>query len=214
MNTLSPLPSASKFLLCSTSPRRLQILQQLGFDPIVVASQFDENLDKSLSPQVYVQETATGKMMAVWNTLQEKVDGTLLLACDTVVANEGRIYEKPKTFEENRRVLREIRDSNEPVYVHSGLVVLVIDSTESIGYRMRRSIVTTTIHMNRRISDKLIDEYCSTGEGLEVAGGFKIQGKGMLLMDGIEGDYYNVVGLPGAHTFEEISKLVGATTSN
>ncbi|VEU23235.1 DEKNAAC104360 [Brettanomyces naardenensis] len=203
--------STFTFYLCTTSPRRQQIIQQLGFKPIVIAPTFEENLDKTIyTVKQYVTETATGKILSVWNSLDEseRHGDILLLSADTVVENDGRIYEKPKTYEENCRMLKELRDSPTPTYIHSGVVLLLGDETRPDGYRMERFVETTGVVMKKEVSDEFIEQYCKSGEGLTVAGGFRIQGYGSTFITGIRGDFFNGVGLPAGRTFDKICEIL------
>ncbi|KAG7805781.1 hypothetical protein KL921_005313 [Ogataea angusta] len=187
------------FYLCSTSPRRQEILNMLGFCPVIRPSHFEENLSKlDYTVEEYVAETARGKCLAVWDQLKKegKTDNVLLLSADTVVENEGVIYEKPKTQEENFRAICKMRDSNEPVRVISGVVMLLSDaSTRGKPDRCKIKTFTeiTEIIMEKSVSDEFVRKYSECGEGHQVAGGFKIQGSGALMMRGINGDYYNVL---------------------
>ncbi|KAG7816983.1 hypothetical protein KL928_004447 [Ogataea angusta] len=187
------------FYLCSTSPRRQEILNMLGFCPVIRPSHFEENLSKlDYTVEEYVAETARGKCLAVWDQLKKegKTDNVLLLSADTVVENEGVIYEKPKTQEENYRAICKMRDSNEPVRVISGVVMLLSDaSTRGKPDRCKIKTFTeiTEIIMEKSVSDEFVRKYSECGEGHQVAGGFKIQGSGALMMRGINGDYYNVL---------------------
>lgn len=201
-----------RVILCSTSPRRKDILEQLGFEFEIAKSHFEENLDKSkYSVDEYVRETATGKAKAVWNSLDKdaKRKKVLLIAGDTVVESQGKIYEKPRDYRRNVEMLKGLRDAKSAVNVRSGVVLMLGDEETPDGYRMVRFNTKTVVHMKHSISDKFIELYCKTGEGLQVAGGFRIQGYGITLMEGVEGDFYNGVGLPSTRTFDEICKLMG-----
>ncbi|KAH3671139.1 hypothetical protein OGAPHI_000850 [Ogataea philodendri] len=198
-----------RFYLCSTSPRRKEILEMIGFHPEICPSDFEENLPKSdFTVEEYVRETAKGKCLAVWDQLKKegKTDKVFLLSADTVVENEGIIYEKPKTKEENFRAICKMRDSKQPVRVLSGVVMLLSDeTTQGKPDNCKITVFTevTEILMERSVSDAFVHQYTETGEGLQVAGGFRIQGFGALMMQGVNGDYYNVVGLPRLYDFRE-----------
>ncbi|ODV96005.1 hypothetical protein PACTADRAFT_33197 [Pachysolen tannophilus NRRL Y-2460] len=202
-----------RFILASTSPRRSQILTQLGFKFEVVASNFPEDLDKSkYSPSEYVLNTAIGKAIAVWNEMKaqnEKID--LILSADTVVVCNDKIFEKPKNIEENIKMLKYMRDCGCPQIVMSGVVLLIrIDNT----YKLEKIVESSKVYMDyENISDDFINSYVNTEEGLTVAGGYRIQGLGALFMKGIEGDFYNVVGLPFRSTFKLIEKSINNTTT-
>ncbi|GME74820.1 unnamed protein product [Ambrosiozyma monospora] len=202
-----------KFYLCSTSPRRLEILNQMGFNPEIKPSNFEENLSKDeFSVQDYVLQTSKGKIDAVWEEM--KADPTkygsnklLLLASDTVVTNEDEIYEKPKTESENAKVIKRLRDSDHPVEVISAVWLISCDEGFT-NVKSESFTEVTEIIMDKAVTDEFIDAYCKTQEGWEVAGGFRIQGSGSLMIKGINGDYFNVVGLPNGKTFKGICKIL------
>lgn len=208
-----------KFVLCSSSPRRKDILNQIGFDPIIRKSNFKEDLDKSSYSRDnlvdYVADTAYHKLLDVRSRLvEEELSPSsaplLLLSADTVVLCDGEIFEKPGSYEGNVAMLKRLRESQKAGHklkiVTCG-VLLKLDRSTGVEQESRfRS--ETEIHLVDAISDEDITNYCRSGEGLEVAGGFKIQGLGAVLFDCICGDYYNCVGLPASRVFREICSLI------
>lgn len=174
----------------------------------VKASQFEEDLDKSqYTPQEYVVATAMGKLEAVrdeYLQLPESERPEVILAADTVVECNGRIFEKPKSIQDNIDNIKYIRDCGVTQQVLTGLIILVKDSD---SYKEFTHLETTFIEMDQ-VSDQFIELYCNTEEGLGVAGGYRIQGFGALFMKEIRGDYYNVVGLPYRSTFKLLQKLL------
>lgn len=161
-----------QLILASRSPQRRAILEQLGVAFRVEVPEVEE-LEEG-EPRAVVLENARRKAAAV--------EGDRVLACDTEVVLDGRVYGKPADAGEAERFLRELSGREHEVV--SGIV---------LG---DRSEVAVTRVRFRSLSDADVAWYVGTGEWRERAGGYAIQGKGAALVDGIEGDYWNVVGLP------------------
>lgn len=178
-----------KLVLCSSSPRRLELLQQAGLDPEVIPSQFIENIPKAdLTPQQYIQQTSLGKLNYVRDNYT--LTKSLLISADTVVVCEGTIYEKPGTKEANLQMLTKFSDVG---YVE---VMTSVDVFNTETNDHKSFVEVTKCFLANWLTQRDLNDYVDTLEGLQVAGGFKIQGKGALLFDKIEGDYFNIVGLP------------------
>lgn len=115
---------------------------------------------------------------------------------------EGKIFEKPKSKEDQLKNLKYYRDSKKVQHVLSGVVV--------INDGVQHSFVEdTALHFDYDVSDEFLKAYVDTEEGLEVAAGYRIQLRGALMMRKIDGDYYNAVGLPFRNTFKCIEKALG-----
>lgn len=189
-----------EIVLCSGSPRRLQILKQLGFAPQVIASEFVEDLPKSgVDPADYVRETSRGKLD--WVKANFSLTNALLVAADTVVVCNGEVYEKPLTAEANLAMLRAFHDAG-------GVDVLTsvwVFSTETNTHAERT--VSTRCEMAAWVTDADLAAYAASGEGHGAAGGFMIQGRGAALFGAIAGDFYNVVGLPASVTYELVNAM-------
>lgn len=201
-----------QFILCSGSPRRLDILQQIGLKPIVCKSDFEENLDKSIyagNPKGYVKETSYLKLVDVLEHLEDKESSKILLSADTVVVCGDKILEKPGCFDANVEMLKTLRDyqaRGEKIYILTCCTLCkYVKGEEPVIVKYDSS---TDIRLVDGITDAQIIDYATTGEGQEVAGGFKIQGLGAILFDRISGDYYNCVGLPASQTYFEIARLL------
>ncbi|CDR46645.1 CYFA0S25e00122g1_1 [Cyberlindnera fabianii] len=170
----------------------------------VVPSNFEENLDKAnYTPKEYVRNTALGKARAVYDRLKanNEHENTVIVSADTVIELEGKIYEKPRNAEEQLINLKKFRDSVSPQHVLSGVIVIV-DGVEFTH------VEDTSIVFDPEASDELLEAYVGTGEGLDVAAGYRVQSLGALLMKRIEGDYFNVVGLPFRGTFVLLQKAL------
>jgi len=195
-----------KFILASTSPRRIEILTQMGFENIeIYPSNFPEDLKKEdYTPSDYVLHTAIGKGQAVYEELKAKgeAENTIILAADTVVELDGQIFEKPKDKEDQIKNLKYYRDSRKIQHVLSGVVVI----NDGKQYT---HVEDTSLHFDFEASDEMLQAYVDTNEGLGVAAGYRVQLRGSLLMRKIDGDYYNAVGLPFRNTFKLIEKALG-----
>ena len=178
--------SKPKFVLASKSPRRSELLQNIGVEFEVIVSGADESeIPATLPPHIYVQELAVLKGTAVAADCRI---GRLVIAADTVVVCDGEIMGKPKDAEDAYRMLKMF--SGREHYVYTGFSVSDSSNMMTVsGYEM------TEVHF-KELSDDEINEYINSGECFDKAGGYGIQGKASLFVDSIKGDFFNVVGLP------------------
>ena len=178
-------------ILASQSPQRHAILNQLGLAHTVMSADVDELGDGD--PQVVVVANAVAKARVV----AESSKGELVIGADTAVVCDGRILGKPTDQGEAVAFLRMLAGRGHLVY--GGLAV--IDK-----FRERTAHAVTTV-VFRELSDSDIDAYIASGEWRERAGGYAIQGLGAALIERIEGDYLNVVGLPVAQLVQIAPEL-------
>lgn len=179
-----------RIILASASPRRRELLEQLGikFD-IVVSTETEENIDKSLPPEAYTSELALLKAAAVGKKLTElNRKNSIIIAADTVVYFEGKILGKPKNDADARDMLKMLSDNRHEVY--TGICVMRLKD----AYTVSRSVKTSVKF--KSLTDAMIDGYIRTQEPADKAGAYGIQGMGAVLVEEIQGDYFNVVGLP------------------
>lgn len=179
-----------KIVLASASPRRRELLEQIGikFD-IVVSNEPEDEIDKSLSPENYTSELALMKACNVAKKLTgTKRKDSLIIAADTVVYSDGKILGKPKDSDDAFRILKSLSGKAHEVY--TGICVMRLTD----GYATSKSIKTTVKF--KKLTDKTIKAYIKTGEPADKAGAYGIQGRGAVLVEEICGDYFNVVGLP------------------
>lgn len=170
-----------KLILASQSPRRRELLAGLGLEFTVKAPRIDETAWPRTDPVKLVKDLSRAKALAV-----EGGEDDLILAADTVVVLEGTVLEKPRDEAEARHMLAAL----------SGRTHLVCTGvTLRRGERTETRAETTRVTF-RSLTPGEIDRYVDTGEPLDKAGGYGIQGYGALLVEGIRGDYSNVVGLP------------------
>lgn len=194
-------------ILASRSPQRRAILEQLGISFEVVESGVEE--DRAGDPETVVLLNARRKAVAA---LEPAPEGSVILAADTEVVLDGRIYGKPADEQEARRFLDELAGRTHIVL--SALVLLGPVGRDPAGpvgprasdrpdERLReasrvpeRSGIAETAVTFRAADSGLVERYLASGEWRERAGGYAIQGLGAGLIERIEGDYWNVVGLP------------------
>ena len=177
-----------KFILASKSPRRKEILENLGLDFEIITADCDESCDLE-NPSDYVTSLALRKGIAVRDRLLEHgrlCDDTLIIAADTVVVADGKILGKPKNPEDATRMLHMFSGKTHSVI--SGIALLCGEKTAARA--------ETTIVRFDRIPEKELTQYVATSEPYDKAGAYAIQGFASLWITGIEGDYFNVVGFP------------------
>ena len=176
-------PPAPPLLLASTSPQRRAILHQLGIPFDVVAPRYEEHDPPEGDAEALVRAHALGKARSVAG----EADGRPVLGVDTTVALGGRIYGKPTSAGDAERMLDELSGRTHAVV--SGLC-LVTEAWEVV------SAVATRVTF-RQLTPRELGSYVASGEWEGRAGGYAIQGRGGALVHRVEGDYLNVVGLPG-----------------
>lgn len=175
-----------KFVLASKSPRRCELLKNIGVDFDVIVSDADESVvPKDLPPGLYVQELALLKGTSVSAVCSKN---QYVIAADTVVVFDGEIIGKPKDSEDATRMLSKFSDATHQVY--TGFSVTEVKSGKTVsGYEK------TEVHF-RNLSQEEINEYVSNENPYDKAGGYGIQGRAGIFVDRIDGDFFNVVGLP------------------
>lgn len=172
-----------QIILASKSPRRKELLNGIGLKFTVHASSFEEK-NKHLSPEELVLHNAIGKAQDI----ARHYKNAIIIGVDTVGAYQNHILNKPKNKEDAKRLLRII--SNTTHKVVSGISVMDADTKKTIT-----AVETTFVTMDR-LEELDIEAYINSGEGEDKAASYAIQGIGALFVKKIEGDYFNVVGLP------------------
>ncbi|MBR5535098.1 MAG: septum formation inhibitor Maf [Clostridia bacterium] len=173
------------FILASASPRRQEILREAGVKHTVIPSDADENISQLLPPEKYVMELALLKGAAVAKGAKKE---DIVISADTVVVSDGEIMGKPEDFDDAKAMLMKL--SGKWHSVLTGFCVISgADGSASVRYE------ETKVKF-RDFSEKEALRYIRSGESMDKAGGYGIQGKGRLLVEKIDGDYFNVVGLP------------------
>lgn len=219
-----------KIILASASPRRRELLIQIGLDFDVVVSETEEKIT-STEPAKVVEELSAQKAEAVWEKLRsmtasqgsvtnaERLDegsevfepeqtsgettmtDTLVLGADTVVACDGKILGKPADTEAAAAMLTMLQGRGHEVY--TGVTILYEQNGERKTLTFHEK---TTVHFYP-MTDAQIREYVATGDPMDKAGAYGIQGFCARYIRGIEGDYNNVVGLPVGRVYQELHGL-------
>lgn len=187
--------SISRIVLASSSPRRKELVATLDLSlPVyILSTDSDETVLPGWTPRETVETLSLRKAQAALGMLQhnkahESTPGDLIIAADTIVTLDGDILGKPASDSEAARMLRRLSGRKHDVY--TGVVCLSARNGKTIVRHQRTSV------QMRELSDKRIARYVATGEPRDKAGAYGIQGLGGALVEGIEGCYFNVVGLP------------------
>ena len=177
-------------ILASGSPRRRALLDMVGISCEVCIPDIEENTDKTV-PSEIVKDLSLQKALSV----APKYPGQAVLAADTIVEIDGRILGKPKTEDEAFSMLKMLSGRTHSVY--TGVALLFPDGSRDSFYSETR----VTMFDN---SDDLIRDYISTGEPMDKAGSYGIQGTGAYLVEKVDGDYGTIVGLPVSIVFRKL----------
>jgi len=172
-----------KLVLASGSPRRAEILERAGWPYEIIVAGIDETVLENEDPAAYVQRLARSKAEAVANRLEEG----LVLGADTTVVVANHILGQPADDDDARRMLRLLNAKWHDVL--TGVAVVRVGGETRVGYQ------TTRVRF-AEMSEQEIDWYIATREPLGKAGAYGIQGKAALFIEEIEGDYFNIMGLP------------------
>lgn len=186
-----------KMILASGSPRRRELLSLFGIPFTIQAADIDETMDPTAAPEEEVARVSRCKAMAILRNPEDVV-----IAADTIVVCKGKILGKPHSREEAERMLELL--SGREHQVMTGCTVLA-------GAQQRTFTEITTLHF-RPMHPEEIRRYVDSGEPMDKAGAYGIQGGAALFCTGMEGDYYNVMGLPVCRlgmVLEELGALEG-----
>ncbi len=168
-------------MLASQSPRRRELLERIGLRGFAVCpADVDETAEPGVGPEALVRSLSRRKALAV------DAPGKVIIAADTVVSLDGAILGKPRDPEEARAMLRRLSGREHQVFTG---VTAVRDGQAVTGAEETRVRF-------RVLSQAEIDAYVATGEPMDKAGAYGIQERGALLVQGIQGDFFNVMGLP------------------
>ncbi|MFF0827347.1 Maf family protein [Brevibacillus sp. NPDC003359] len=171
-------------ILASSSPRRRELLQTLGLSFTIITSDVDETTAEHLSAKEVVEELSLRKAKEVASRLTEGV----VLGSDTVVVLDGQILGKPVDEMDAYRMLSMLQGQEHTVY--SGVALIDVETG-------RTEVSHSLTHVRiRALTEQEIKSYIATGEPMDKAGSYAIQGIGATIVEGITGDYFTVVGLP------------------
>jgi septum formation protein len=185
-----------KLILASASPRRAEILRDAGYQFTVLSSAIDEAPYPDESPQDLVLRLAQTKADLA---AARAVGPAILIAADTEVVLDGRIFGKPGSSDDARRMLEKLSGRTHTVF--TGVALVRLPDVE------RRSFVESTLVEFAPLSEEEIGRYLATGEPRDKAGSYAIQGYAARYIPRIEGCFFNVVGLPLARLQQALSEL-------
>lgn len=184
-----------KIILASSSPRRQELLEQIGIEFTVCPAKGEEKTT-STQPSKVVEELSLLKAREV----AESFDGedAIVIGADTVVAFHGKIMGKPVDREDAARMLQKLSGNIHSVY--TGVTAITIHREEQKVFTFSQETKVTFYDLSK----KEIQEYIDSGEPMDKAGSYGIQGLGGKFVKEIHGDYNNVVGLPISHLYQEV----------
>lgn len=189
----APASPRTRVVLASGSPRRRELLAQLGLQLSIVSPDVDESPLTEEAPVPYVRRLAVAKAHAVAAPLD-----VIVIAADTTVDLDGEILAKPADADDARRMLRRLAGVTHQV--HTGVAL-------RLGERTVAETVTTSVTF-AALSDAMVDWYVGTGEPMDKAGAYAVQGAGGALVERIDGSVSNVIGLP-LHTVVQLAGALG-----
>lgn len=189
-----------KIVLASGSPRRKELLARIGVDFSVVVSNGEEKTNLT-DPAETVEKLSQDKAISVADRLENESEPCLIIGADTVVAFEGKILGKPSDEEDALDTLLKLQGKSHQVY--TGVTLLVKEQ----GIWKPYTFSERTDVEFYPVSRKELLEYIKTGEPMDKAGSYGIQGKFGIYVKGIRGDYNNVVGLPVGRLVYELKKM-------
>jgi septum formation protein len=185
----------SRLMLASKSPRRYELLKQVGLDFDVIPSGIEEDYIKGESPIKHVLRLAEAKALDVGNQHPDR----WVVAADTIVYVDHSILGKPKSREEAKKMLRRL--SGKEHRVLTGFSVQHLEKGKG-----DREAVQTTVKV-KKLTQEEMEWYVKTREPFDKAGGYAIQGVGSFMIESIKGSYTNVVGLPVCELIQMMSRL-------
>lgn len=186
-----------EIILASQSPRRRELLAQAGIPFRVVTSSVEERITKTEADEV-VKELSFQKAE---NVAAEQPEGVWVLGADTVVVLEGQILGKPKNTENAREMLRRLSGKT-----HSVFTGVTLYKKEGGGVQSVTFAEETRVTFYPMTEEEII-AYVASGDPMDKAGAYGIQGAAAVYIQGIEGDYNNVVGLPVAAVYQRMKEL-------
>ena len=192
-----------KLILASASPRRAEILTSVGWEFTKDSADIDETELANESPEDYVQRLALEKAEAV----AQKYTDAIVLGADTTVVIHHKIIGKPVELEDAKRMLKML--SGHWHEVLTGVALVQINQKSKI--KNQKSVVgmQRTRVKFAEMSDEEIEFLAENGEPLDKAGAYAVQAQAALFIEGIEGDYWNVVGLPVSLVYELVKENLG-----
>jgi len=186
-----------KIVLASASPRRKELLNQVGLNPVIEPSGIEEIITTTI-PEEAVIELSRQKAEDV---AKKQLPGTVVIGADTVVAAGGKILGKPKTHEEAFEMIDSFQGKTHNVF--TGVTLILCGENKMT---VRSFTEQTDVHVYPMTQEE-IRSYAEKDEPMDKAGAYGIQGRFAAFIKGIDGDYSNVVGLPVGRVYQELKKI-------
>ena len=188
----------TEFVLASASPRRKELLEKMGLQFSIVVSEADEStVSRDIPVNLYVQELALLKASATAKMLLRNKKA-LIIAADTIVTLDGEILGKPDGEDGAKKMLSSLSGRTHEVY--TGYCVMRISDGKTVCNSVKTEVKFKTL------TEQKIRSYIESGEPMDKAGAYGIQGLGSMLIEKINGDYFNVVGLPVSALADTLEK--------
>ena len=188
-----------KVILASGSPRRRELMELMGIPFETDVSDADEDIDKEMPPERYVGELSRRKAKAV----EARHEKDIIIGADTIVVMDGTVLGKPKDKDDALRMLHMLAGRTHSVYTG-----VTISYTKGIADRAEESFHVRTDVTMYPANEMLLEAYTESSEPYDKAGAYGIQGRGALLVERIEGDYYNVMGLPISGLYRRLINIL------
>lgn len=197
-----------RVVLASASPRRKELLEQIGIEPIVIPSEVKEEISSEEPSEVIMElsrqkaEWTKGRYEEQSKEVKDETRGKeeeiIVLGADTVVYSEGKILGKPQGEHQAVEMLRELQGKSH--FVYTGVTLIR-------GSKKRTFFEQTEVKVYP-MTDEEIQEYIACKESFDKAGAYGIQGRFAAYIEGIRGSYTNVVGLPVGRVYQELKRLM------
>ncbi|MEO1956969.1 MAG: Maf family protein [Methylophilaceae bacterium] len=191
-------------VLASRSPRRVELLKQIGIDCVVLPAEINESFKQDESPGQYVKRLAKEKALVTASNIKEKYSDLVVLAADTAVCVGSKVLGKPVNNADAFSMLKSLSGTKHEV--HTAVAAY-------FSGQVSEMLSTTTVEMVH-FSDDAINVYIASGECRDKAGSYAIQGRAAAWIKRIEGSYSGVMGLPLFETAELIEKVVAKSLIN
>ena len=192
----------SRIILASGSPRRKELLNQIGIEFEVITSTCEENAKAELPGELVKILSMTKAADVAGKIEKEADDDVLIIGADTVVVCNGEILGKPKNEQDAFDMLKKLQGKTHSVF--TGVTLISLRSGKELFHSFDAETKVKVSLMN----DDEIRNYISSGEPMDKAGAYGIQGVFAKYIEGIEGDYYNVVGLPISRLYQELKMFL------
>ena len=192
-----------RLILASESPRRKEIMEQMGINFETIPSHMKEDITRE-DPSELVKTLASLKAGEVAARLKYERDNLIIIGADTVVYHNGHILGKPRDRDDAVRMLKEISGDVHNVYTGVSIIIRRTEPDKSNGWDENIVFSVKTQVAVKQLTMDEIEDYVDSGEPYDKAGAYAIQGRFGIYIKELHGDYYNVVGFPIARIYEEL----------